>query len=67
MKKFEMGCPECPAFGVFCPRRPKKEDYNFPKEENQYLIDLECGVYSCKETICRMSQYIEKLNKLKEN
>ena len=55
MKKFEMGCPECPAFGVFCPRRPKKEDYNFPKEENQYLIDLECGVYSCKETICRMS------------
>lgn len=41
----------------------KKEDYDFPKEENRYLIDLECGVYSCKETICRMSQYIEKLNK----
>lgn len=59
MKKTERDCPSCPAFGHFCPRAPNKEDYKFPEEENQYLIDKECGVYSCREAIGRMSAVID--------
>lgn len=52
------GCPDCPAFGKYCPRPPRKEDYKFPEEENQYLIDKECGVYSCQETVDRLMEKI---------
>ena len=58
MEKRNHGCPECPAFGKYCPRPPRKGDYKFPKEENKYLIDKECGVYSCQETVDRLMEKI---------
>lgn len=58
MEKKNHNCAECPAFGKYCPRPPRKEDYKFPKEENKYLIDKECGVYSCRETVDRLMEKI---------
>lgn len=58
MEKRNHSCPECPAFGKYCPRPPRKGDYKFPKEENKYLIDKECGVYSCQETVDRLMEKI---------
>lgn len=40
-------CGECEAFR-FCSQKPNREDY---EDENKYLIDLECGVWSCENTI----------------
>lgn len=45
-------CPNCPAHGkLYCPTKPNREDYD---NENQYLIDLECGVWSCKKTVLKL-------------
>ena len=53
-------CEECEAFGRFCPQKPKREDY---ESENQYLIDLECGVWNCKNAIKLLVKENERLKK----
>lgn len=57
-------CEECPAWRI-CPQKPKREDY---ADEGKYLIDLESGVWSCKDTVqkvcgenARLKEQIEKM------
>lgn len=57
MTKITRDCSSCEG-SKYCISKPKKEDYKFPKEENQYLIDLECGVWNCHTAV---------MNLLKEN
>lgn len=61
-----MTCTDCPAFKI-CPEKPVREDY---EDENKYLIDLECGVWSCQKTILKLCKEIKQLKaqikKLKE-
>lgn len=62
-----MTCTNCPAFKI-CPEKPTKEDY---ADENKYLIDLECGVWSCQKTIEKLckenEQNIKLFKELKEH
>jgi chromosome segregation ATPase len=62
-----MICTNCPAF-KFCPEKPVREDY---ADENKYLIDLECGVWSCQKTVeklCKKNeQNIKLFKELKEH
>lgn len=56
-----MTCTNCPAFKI-CPEKPTKEDY---ADENKYLIDLECGVWSCQKTIeklCKENEQLKEYN-----
>ena len=57
-------CEECMAYCI-CPQKPKREDY---ADENKYLIDLECGAWSCKNTVqelckenAKLKEQIEKM------
>lgn len=57
-------CEECMAYCI-CPQKPKRKDY---ADENKYLIDLECGVWSCKNTVqelckenAKLKEQIEKM------
>lgn len=52
-----MTCTDCPAFEI-CPEKPAREDY---ADENKYLIDLECGVWSCQKTIEKLCKENEQL------
>lgn len=52
-----MTCTNCPAFKI-CPEKPTKEDY---ADENKYLIDLECGVWSCQKTIEKLCKENKQL------
>lgn len=62
-----MTCTNCPAFKI-CPEKPSREDY---ADENKYLIDLECGVWSCQKTIEKLckenEQNIKLFKELKEH
>lgn len=55
-----MTCINCPAFKI-CPEKPVRKDY---ADENKYLIDLECGVWSCQKTIEKLCKENEKNIKL---
>lgn len=57
-----MTCTNCPAFKI-CPEKPVREDY---ADENKYLIDLECGVWSCQKTIEKLCKENEQNIKLYE-
>lgn len=62
-----MTCINCPAFKI-CPEKPVRKDY---ADENKYLIDLECGVWSCQKTIEKLckenEQNIKLFKELKEH
>lgn len=51
-----MDCTQCSAFPI-CSQKPVREDY---EDENQYLIDLECGVWDCQKTIERLCKEKEE-------
>lgn len=56
-----MTCTNCPAFKI-CPEKPVREDY---ADEDKYLIDLECGVWSCQKTIeklCKENEQLKEYN-----
>lgn len=61
-EKIDNDCTNCPAFNI-CPEKPVREDY---ADENEYLIDLECGVWSCRKTIEKLCKENDQLNKAKE-
>lgn len=52
-----MDCTQCSAFPI-CSQKPVREDY---EDENQYLIDLECGVWDCQNTIAKLCKEKQKL------
>lgn len=55
----KVNCEECYCFRV-CPQKPKREDYT---DENKYLIDLECGVWSCHRTAETLFKENEELKR----
>lgn len=56
-EELDNDCTNCPAFNI-CPEKPVREDY---ADENEYLIDLECGVWSCQKTIEKLCKENEQL------
>lgn len=66
-EELDNDCTNCPAFKI-CPEKPAREDY---ADENEYLIDLECGVWSCQKTIEKLckenEQNIKLFKELKEH
>lgn len=57
----DKNCSNCDG-SKYCISKPNKNDYKFPEEENQYLIDLECGIWNCHTAVIKLL----KENKLKE-
>lgn len=47
----------------YCISKPNKNDYKFPEEENQYLIDLECGIWNCHTAVIKLLKKNEELEK----
>lgn len=56
-EELDNDCTNCPAFKI-CPEKPVREDYT---DENEYLIDLECGVWSCQKTIEKLCKENEQV------
>lgn len=46
-------CSNCEG-SKYCITKPNKNDYKFPEEENQYLIDLECGIWDCHTAVSKL-------------
>ena len=62
MKKETKDCPNCEG-AKYCISKPNKEDYVFPEEENQYLIDLECGIWDCHTAVLKLLKENKGLEK----
>lgn len=53
MAEILMDCPNCEG-SKYCVSKPNKNDYKFPEEENQYLMDLECGIWNCHTAVIKL-------------
>ena len=57
-----MNCPDCILFTI-CPSKPSRQDYD---DENQYLIDTECGVWDCERAVTTLNTILANQTKLKD-
>lgn len=53
MTKIVNDCSNCEG-SLYCISKPSKKDYKFPEEENQYLMDLECGIWNCHTAVIKL-------------
>ena len=53
MTKIVNDCSNCEG-SLYCISKPSKKDYKFPEEENQYLMDLECGIWNCHTAFVKL-------------
>ena len=53
MTKIVNDCSNCEG-SLYCISKPSKKDYKFPEEENQYLMDLECGIWKCHTAVIKL-------------
>lgn len=63
MKEIVKDCSNCEG-SKYCISKPNKNDYKFPEEENQYLIDLECGIWYCHTGVIKL---LKENAELKDN